>query len=109
MELLIHGLVYGRLFVDANWMVPPLKYLDSNERLTLDQAFHIFTVNPPKAVGMGQIMGKIKRGYLADFVVVNGDPSSMDPHNLKDTSVVYTFVDGKLSYGNIEIGLVLQK
>lgn len=79
----------------------PLKYLDSNERLTLDQAFHIFTVNPPKAVGMGQIMGKIKRGYLADFVVVNGDPSSMDPHNLKDTSVVYTFVDGKLSYGNI--------
>ena len=51
---------------------------------------------------MGHILGKIKEGYLADFTIIDGDPFTMPVQQLKDTESLYTFVDAKLSYGNIE-------
>lgn len=80
----------------------PLSYLNPDETLTLEQALRIYTVNPPEAAGMGHILGKIKEGYLADFTIIDGDPFTMPVQQLKDTESLYTFVDGKLSYGNIE-------
>lgn len=70
--------------------------------LSLDEAITIFTVNPPVAVGMGDQLGKIHKGFLADMVILDRNLWKSHAWDIRQAKPLFTFIDGKLSYGNME-------
>jgi len=72
------------------------------QKLTIDEALKMYTVNPAKASGLEGKIGKIKAKMAPDLVVLNGKIESLDPMELKNVNALFTFVGGKLSFGEID-------
>jgi predicted amidohydrolase YtcJ len=66
-----------------------------NQRLTVDEAIRICTVNGAYASHEEHVKGSITAGKLADFVMLGEDPHTVDPSTLKDVPVVRTVVGGR--------------
>ncbi|CAN5621258.1 amidohydrolase [soil metagenome] len=66
-----------------------------NQRVSVDEALRICTVNGAWASFEEGIKGSITAGKLADFVMLADDPYTVDPFALKDTRVVRTVVGGR--------------
>lgn len=71
---------------------------NASDRLTLEEALEIYTVNSWKALRKENAFGLIKEGYRADFTVVHGDPFEMDPLKLYTVEHLATFVDGACTW-----------
>jgi hypothetical protein len=69
-----------------------------NQRITVDEALRVNTINGAYATREETIKGSITPGKLADFVVLAEDPHSVDPQKLKDIQVVRTVVGGLTAY-----------
>lgn len=65
-----------------------------NQRVTVDEALRICTLNGAYASREEQVKGSITAGKLADFVILSRDPHAVDPSTLKDIPVVRTVVGG---------------
>jgi predicted amidohydrolase YtcJ len=70
----------------------------SNQRVTVDEALRICTLNGAYASFEESIKGSITAGKLADFVMLAEDPHDVDPMRLKDIRVVRTVVGGTTVY-----------
>ena len=70
-----------------------------NQRITIDDALRICTMNGAYASFEERVKGSITAGKLADFVILGEDPHKVDPDRLKDIRVVRTVVGGKTMYG----------
>ena len=66
-----------------------------NQRLTVDEALRICTMNGAYASREEDLKGSITAGKVADFVMLGEDPHTVDPSTLKDIPVVRTVVGGK--------------
>jgi len=66
-----------------------------NQRVTVDEAIRINTLNGAYASGEEAIKGSIAAGKLADFVMLADDPHSVKPEKIKDIQIVRTVVGGK--------------
>ena len=66
-----------------------------SQRITLDQALKICTVNGAYASFEEDEKGTITPGKLGDFVVLAEDPHQADPDALKEIGVVRTVVGGR--------------
>lgn len=71
----------------------PLEGFNAEEKLTINEALKIYTVNPWKAIGKGNQFGMIKKGYRADFVVIDGNPLTIDKYELCNVHNKATFLD----------------
>ena len=69
-----------------------------NEKITVDQALRCYTVNNANAVMQGNKMGMLKKGMLADLVVINQNLFKISPEKIKDAKVVMTVINGKVVY-----------
>jgi predicted amidohydrolase YtcJ len=69
-----------------------------NQRISVDQALQVCTVNAARASFEEQIKGSLSAGKLADFVVLAEDPHNVDPDRIKEIEVVRTVVGGKTVY-----------
>ena len=65
------------------------------QRLSLLEALHAFTTGPAYAAGMEGRLGKLAPGYLADLIVLEVDPFSCDPHELRFIQPLLTMVGGE--------------
>lgn len=79
----------------ANIDGTPLAGYTADEKLDLDYALRMYTVNPWIAVGKADRFGRIAPGCLADFTVTDGDPTEMPPENLRCVRNAATFVGGE--------------
>ena len=70
----------------------------ANQRVTVDEALRINTVNGAYASREEKIKGSITPGKLADFVVLAEDPHTVDQSKIKDIQVVRTVVGGATVY-----------
>jgi predicted amidohydrolase YtcJ len=70
----------------------------ANQRITVDEALRVNTINGAYATREEAIKGSISAGKLADFVVLAEDPHHVDPRKLKDIQVVRTVVGGLTAY-----------
>ena len=70
----------------------------ASQRITVDQAMKVATVNAAYASFEEDIKGSIERGKLADFVVLGQDPHDADPDHIKEIPVVRTVVGGKTMF-----------
>jgi predicted amidohydrolase YtcJ len=69
-----------------------------SQRITLDEALKVCTVNGAYASFEEHVKGSITAGKLADFVVLGQNPHEVDPDKLKEVPIVRTVVGGKTMY-----------
>jgi predicted amidohydrolase YtcJ len=70
----------------------------ANQRVTVDEAIRINTLNGAYATGEEQVKGSITTGKLADFVMLADDPHVVKPDKIKDIQIVRTVVGGVTRY-----------
>jgi len=76
---------------------PPGGWIPS-ERLTLGQALHAFTRGAAYAGFAEDRIGALEPGKWADFIIVDRDPTKVDPQSLARTEVLETWVGGKKAW-----------
>ena len=67
----------------------------ANQRITIDEALCVATINGARASYEEDIKGSITAGKLADFVLLERDPHDVSPGEIKDIPVVRTVVGGR--------------
>ena len=67
----------------------------ANQRISVDEALRVNTLNGAYATREEAIKGSIAPGKLADFVVLSDDLHTIDPGKIKDIQIVRTVVGGK--------------
>ncbi|MGD9130759.1 MAG: amidohydrolase [Candidatus Bathyarchaeota archaeon] len=68
------------------------------ERITVDEALRMYTVNAAYASFEETVKGSIEAGKLADLTVLSGDPKAVPPSKIGDINVDVTIVGGKVVY-----------
>lgn len=67
----------------------------ANQRITVDEALRVGTINGAHASHEEALKGSITAGKLADFVILAEDPHDVDPDHIKEITVVRTVVGGR--------------
>lgn len=70
------------------------------ERLTLEQALRIMTVNGAYLSQEEEIKGSLEPGKLGDFIVLDQDIFMADPQNIRLTHCLATVSGGKIVYAS---------
>src|SRR5215471_7102246 len=70
----------------------------ANQRVSVDEAIRINTLNGAYASREEALKGSITPGKLADFVVLADDPHTVDRSKIKDIRIVRTVVGGETKY-----------
>ncbi|HEX3847165.1 MAG TPA: amidohydrolase family protein, partial [Steroidobacteraceae bacterium] len=70
----------------------------ANQRISVDEALRVNTLNGAYATREESIKGSIMAGKLADFVILAEDPHSVDQGKIKDIKVVQTVVGGTTTF-----------
>jgi predicted amidohydrolase YtcJ len=68
------------------------------EKITLQQAIDMFTVNSARQMGNRDRTGRIERGLLADVIVVDRNPFKVAATQVHDTKVRMTIINGEVVY-----------
>jgi len=64
------------------------------QRLTVDQALHAYTMGGAYATFEEDQKGSIEAGKFADFVFLSADPNTVPANEIKDIEVLETYVGG---------------
>jgi predicted amidohydrolase YtcJ len=70
----------------------------ADQRISVDQALRVNTINGAYASHEEAIKGSITPGKLADFVVLADDPHMVDKDKIKDIAIVRTVTGGNAVY-----------
>ena len=70
------------------------------QAFSVKEALDSFTINSAKASFEEDHKGLIKDGYLADFVVLEEDPFTVDPKKIHEIKVKATYLGGQCVYQN---------
>ncbi len=70
----------------------------ANQRVTVDEALRIATINGARASREETTKGSITVGKFADFVILERDPHVVNPDELKQIAIVRTVTGGRTVY-----------
>ena len=73
-----------------------------NQRVTVDEALRIGTINGAYASHEEHVKGSITAGKYADFVMLEKDPHDVRPDEIKEIKIVRTVVGGKTMHPKSE-------
>jgi len=82
--------VTGKTLAGKTWM--------PHQNITLEEALAACTAGPAWAAMMEDRLGRIRPGYLADFVILQDDPFALPPERLELVRVHQTVVGGDVVY-----------
>jgi len=68
------------------------------QKLTMEEAIKFYTLGPAYVQFMEDRKGRIKKGYLADIVIVDKDLLTIPESEIMKTKVDYTIVGGNVVY-----------
>ncbi len=68
------------------------------QKITVEEALRCYTVNSAFSGFQENVLGRLKPGMLADFVVLSEDLFSIPPERIKDVTVLRTIMNGKEVY-----------
>ncbi len=74
---------------------PPLL---PEEALTLQDMVDAYTINAAFALKQEKTTGSLEPGKRGDLIVLDRDPFALDPYDLHETRVVFTYLDGRQVY-----------
>jgi predicted amidohydrolase YtcJ len=69
-----------------------------DERLSIEEAFKVYTIYAAYASGEEKIKGTLAPGKLADMVVLDRDPWETDPDQIAGIGIRMTIVNGNIVY-----------
>jgi hypothetical protein len=72
--------------------------LGEAEKLTLKQAFALFTVNAARQMGNANRTGALEPGLLADFLVLDRNPFKIPVTQIHETRVMRAVINGETVY-----------
>ncbi len=64
------------------------------QRVTVDQAVHAYTLGAARAGGRESDRGSLEPGKLADLTVLDADIYAIDPHEIRNVKAVATVAGG---------------
>jgi predicted amidohydrolase YtcJ len=70
----------------------------ANQRVSIDEALRICTVNGAYASFEEDLKGSLEPGKLADFVILERDPRRVDPEELVKIRVLRTVLGGMTTH-----------
>jgi len=68
------------------------------QALDLATVVDIYTTNPARAMGLGDLTGSIETGKSADLIVIDRNLFETPSEDLADTKVLSTYFEGKLVF-----------
>jgi predicted amidohydrolase YtcJ len=68
------------------------------ERVTVDEALRMYTVDAAYSSGEENIKGSVETGKLADLTVLSHNPAKVTPNEIENIAVEMTIVGGKVVY-----------
>jgi predicted amidohydrolase YtcJ len=68
------------------------------ERITVDEALCMYTVDAAHSSGEENIKGTVETGKLADLTVLSQDPRKVPPNEIENIIVEMTIIGGKVVY-----------
>ena len=71
------------------------------QRLSLEEALPLFTINPAKATRIDGETGSLTPGKSADIIILDRDLTAIAPEDIVLTQVVATFFEGRCVYGKM--------
>ena len=74
------------------------KVWGASQKITIDQALRVATINGAYPSYEEKIKGSITAGKLADFVMLEKDPHDVDPMIIKDIKIARTVTGGRTVY-----------
>lgn len=72
--------------------------LGREERISLKEALLSFTINNAKLAKMEDVTGSIKKGKLADLVILDRNLFEVDPHDINKVKEYMTISEGRVIY-----------
>lgn len=66
----------------------------ANQALSTDEALKAMTISGAHAAFMEKITGSLKSGKKADFIVLDRNPLTMEPEDLKNLRILEIWIDG---------------
>lgn len=69
-----------------------------SQRISVSEALHVCTVNGAYSSFEENIKGSLTAGKLADFVILEKDPHTVDPNTIIDIKVMRTVMGGRTTY-----------
>jgi predicted amidohydrolase YtcJ len=70
----------------------------SEERITVEDALRLYTVNAAFAASEEEVKGSLEEGKLADLTVLSNDPLTVVPDTIVSIGVEFTIIGGKVLY-----------
>ncbi len=74
------------------------RVLGGDQAITPYQALESYTVNAAYQFGMEDVAGSLEAGKYADFVVLDSNPLTVKPENLRNIKVKATIMGGNITY-----------
>ncbi len=65
------------------------------QKISVEQAVKCYTINNAYAGFQENKLGMLKKGMLADFIVLDQNIFEIAPENIRDVKVLRTIVNGK--------------
>jgi len=73
--------------------------LGPNQRIGVEEAIRAYTVGGAYSTHEENKKGRIVAGQFADLLILDKDPTSIDPREIAGVEVMTTIVGGKIAYG----------
>lgn len=73
-----------------------------NDRISVAEALHAYTVGSARATGWGDKKGTLASGYFADLVVLGAHPLTVNVTEVAHIPIVATMVGGVIEYGQLD-------
>ena len=77
------------------WQVPPQKVLGPDQAVSVDDAIRAVTIDPAYSMFADNLVGSLEVGKQADFVVLEKNPRTTAPSEIRNIKVIGTWIDGK--------------
>ncbi|MCE7749648.1 MAG: amidohydrolase family protein [Candidatus Heimdallarchaeota archaeon] len=91
------GLV-TRKAIDENGTIHTPDPWVAEHEISVEMALRMMTIEGAYAVKQEDYIGSLEVGKYADLIVIDDDPMTMNPDNLKDINVLLTMVGGKIEF-----------
>lgn len=72
-----------------------------DQRLDLDTALRLATINPASAMGISDVSGSLAPGKSADLIVLDRDLRTIDPVRIAETRLTATIFEGRCVFGEL--------
>ncbi|MFF3102303.1 amidohydrolase [Viridibacillus arvi] len=82
--------------------------LGANQRIDVETALKSMTSFGAKLNFEEEELGSLEIGKFADFVVLDQDPTAINPINIKDIQILSTIINGEVVYEKAEVEFALK-